>query len=394
MNNNKLVITSKNIIYLTIFIWSMSSLFAYCTHFGDNFEFRIVAIISRQLIRLACILCILLRKNTKKELLKSFVLIFLAEITNYYAKTNFFVVILYLFAAGKNLDENKIIKTILLSNIIVFLVTTLFSLIGFLPTMVYVPQIGISRYTLGFATANTGPIILFQIAAAMWVVSKRHLWCLLIAVFSFLVSFYLCYSRTGAIISLSLALAECIWWLTVSQKSKMVKSIIWRTVHIMTVVVSMLVLVSFIIASQSSELLSTYNQLFSGRFVAMQNYFIFYTPRLFGQKIAFGDEEFFRYGMSTLDNSYVHLLLAYGIVLFVLYMLYFKRVIVYLIKNNLTKELIILILYTLYGFSETVAIRFLVNFSLIYCNSILWSRNTQMFEKQSVDTVGEANRVL
>ena len=106
----------------------------------------------------------------------------------------------------------------------------------------------------------------------------------------------------------------------------------------------------------------------------MQDYFSIYSLTLWGQKVLTGSAAASLYGFSTLDNSYIYFLLSYGVVLFVLYFYYFIRLIWKYKKENKAQRLVIIFFYAIYGFSETVAIRFVYNYSLIFLKDVVWGK--------------------
>ena len=114
------------------------------------------------------------------------------------------------------------------------------------------------------------------------------------------------------------------------------------------------------------------NSILSGRVNLINAYFNYYGLSLFGQKIGLGSE-FFKYGMSTLDNSYVHLLIHFGIIFFIIYTISYIKLIISLIKDNQKQKLISVVIYLIYGIFETVAIRFDFNATLLFINEIVWN---------------------
>jgi hypothetical protein len=74
----------------------------------------------------------------------------------------------------------------------------------------------------------------------------------------------------------------------------------------------------------------------------------------------------------TLDNSYLYLLLGYGLVFFVLYIL--GEIILFrkCAKSKNFMMMTVLALYAMYGLMETVLIRIDCNFTLIFLTYVLW----------------------
>ncbi|MDO4413584.1 MAG: hypothetical protein Q4C20_00760 [Erysipelotrichaceae bacterium] len=371
MNRRKLVITTQSILNVSIFLWSLTDIFAYATFFGDFEITKIIAYAFGRIgLRVICILCMLIKQKKASELFKSLVIIALAEITNRNATTRIFIPIMYLLAVGKDVDDTKIIKTLLTANILAFSIVFFSSLIGIVPKTIYYASTGADRYVLGFRTANTGPIILFQIASAVWLLYRNSKFSYITAGFAFLISYFLCNSRTASILSLSLFLLEIFWWITINQKSKLLKKMVWKVMYGIGILASLVSILSIAIATKWIDA-SSLNELFSGRIFLMQKYFTYYGLTLWGQRVLTGAAAH-QYGLSTLDNSYVYMLLSYGLVLFLLFIYYFIRVILTYRKEHKSQRLAVIIMYAIYGFSETVTIRFVYNYSLIFLKDVIW----------------------
>lgn len=370
MNRRKLIVTTESILNFSVFLWSVTDLLAYATFFGDYEITKILAyIFGRVFLRFVCIVCMVSKRRSMTEVLKSLMIILLAEITNHYATTRIFIPIMYILAVGKDVDERKIIKTVLKANIAVFCFVFVASIIGIVPITLFYSNA--ERYVFGFRTANTGPIVLFQIASAIWFLNRESKYCYITAFISFFISYFLCNSRTASILSLTLLILEVFWWITINQRSGLLKKMVWKIVYAIGILASFVSVLSIAIATKWIDA-SSFNELFSGRILLMQRYFTYYGLTLFGQRIATGTSAH-QYGLSTLDNSYVYMLLNYGVILFALFIYYFIRLIISYRKNNRSQGLAIIILYALYGFSETVTIRFVYNYSLIFLKEVIWS---------------------
>lgn len=371
MERRRLVITTDQLLYLSIFLWSASDLLAYASFMGDYEAVKVLAnLFGRFLLRAVCIGLVLTKQKRYSALLKSIVIIALAEITTHYANSRVFLPLMYVLAIGNDTDDKRIVRTLYLSNVLVFLSVFLSSLVGFLPKMVYYVTTDSYRYTFGFRTSNTGPAILFQIAMAEWFFAKSKKRAMATTAFTFIVSYFFCQSRTASILSLTLFMMEAFVWFAMSHKDGLLSHLTWRIVYGVGLVASLLSIFSVAIATKWVDA-SAFDELLSGRVFLMQKYFSFYSLTPWGQPIATGTQAR-AFGLSTLDNSYIYMLLGCGVVLFVLYVYYLVRLIILYKKERNTNRLVTLIFYAAYGFSETVAIRFVYNFSLIFLKDAIW----------------------
>ena len=183
-------------------------------------------------------------------------------------------------------------------------------------------------------------------------------------------------------LSLALLIIEIFWWITVNQRSKLLKKMIWKIIYCISILSSLVLFLTIAISTDWVDAYK-YNTLFSGRIAALKLYYKYYGMTLWGQRILAGDAMHYN-GLFTLDNSYLHMFIAYGIVLTSFYAYYMFRLIFKCIKNAEIKKLIIIILYLLYGFTEIVQIRFLYNFSLIFLVEVVFPRiNGSRIQKES-----------
>ena len=375
MNRGKITITAEGILNIAVFMWSFTYLLAYATFFGNYMITKIFAFVFGQVIlKVVCVYCIVRKPRPASDFLKSVIIILLAEVTNYFATTNIFIPLMYILAIGRDVDEKRIIKTILTANILLFVFVFVSSLIGIVPKSHYYSYAGTSRFIFGFKTPNTAPIVLFQIASSMWLLYRKKIWlCLATTALSFGISYFLCNSRTASLLSFILLMVELFWWLLENQKSRMLKKMVWKVLFGIGILVSFVSLLSVAIATKRIDA-SFIDELLSGRIHLMQDYFSIYSLTLWGQKVLTGSAAASLYGFSTLDNSYIYFLLSYGVVLFVLYFYYFIRLIWKYKKENKAQRLVIIFFYAIYGFSETVAIRFVYNYSLIFLKDVVWGK--------------------
>lgn len=375
MNRGKITITAEGILNIAVFMWSFTNILAYSTFFGDYIVTKILAFSFGQIIlKVVCVYCIVRKPRPASDFLKSAIILILAEVTSFFSTTNIFIPLMYILAIGRDVDEKRIIKTILTANILVFVFVFVSSLIGIVPKTLYYSYAGTTRFVFGFITANTSPIILFQIASSIWLLYRKKIWlCLSTSTIAFVISYFLCNSRTASLLSFILLMVELFWWLLENQKSRMLKKMGWKIFYGIGVLVSFVSLLSVAIATRWVDA-SFLDELLSGRIHLMQDYFSVYGLTLWGQKVLTGSTAVSRYGFSTLDNSYIYFLLSYGIVLFVLYFYYFIRLIWKYKKENKAQRLVIIFFYAIYGFSETVAIRFVYNYSLIFLKDVVWGK--------------------
>ena len=112
------------------------------------------------------------------------------------------------------------------------------------------------------------------------------------------------------------------------------------------------------------------------RILQARYYYEYYGLSVFGrQLISNNSADNFQLQISklyTLDNGYMYLLLGYGVIIFLLFVL---GNIILAKKMMILKEysiVLIIAIYAVYGFAETMMIRFTYNFSVLFFSYIIW----------------------
>ena len=78
---------------------------------------------------------------------------------------------------------------------------------------------------------------------------------------------------------------------------------------------------------------------------------------------------------NLLDNGYVVLIINYGVIIFGLYILGYYKVVKKFIAYNMNKELLMIILFSIYGVTEGYIPNIFLNLSLIFLSSIIFIKN-------------------
>lgn len=111
----------------------------------------------------------------------------------------------------------------------------------------------------------------------------------------------------------------------------------------------------------------------TGRIRMMNAFYVKYGISMYGQEVFF-DYETRSNLLFALDNSYAYILIRFGVVMFVLYLLGLLRVIVKASKNNDSRLVICLLTFVLYGLFETYFMRGQNNFTLLMMASVTFEQ--------------------
>lgn len=357
-------------IYIIVPLWAFFNLLGNYTYFQEYYIINLLKYAFGTLtIRIFCFTVIFLSYKKQSEFLKCFLIILMAELMVFFSGSSYFLVLLYIIAAGRDLKTDLLIKRLIYAYFIGVLLTVLCSSLGIISSIDVITEAGVVRKTFGFFHPNTMAIFLFYINIFFWYVYSNKLISVIFSVFTFIVSYFVCYSRTASYLVLIFGFIQILMIIVQKYRGQFTK-LIWKTILISSIIASLSIFVSFIVINAKYDT-SGLNYILSGRVNQINAYFNYYGLSLFGQNIGRGSE-YFKYGMSTLDNSYVHMLIHFGIVFFTIYIISFIKLIVSLIKDNQKKKLITVVIYLVYGIFETVAIRFDFNATLLFLNELVW----------------------
>ena len=359
------------LIYLIVPLWAFFNLLGNYTYFQEYYIINLLKYVFGTItIRVVCLTVILLSYNKKSQFIKCFFIMLMAESTVYFSGSNYFLVLLYIIAAGRDLKIDLLIKRLIYAYFIGVFLTVLCASFGIISSIDVITESGVVKKALGFFHPNTLAIYLFYINLLFWYMNSNKAISVVFSIINFIISYFVCYSRTASYLILLFCFIQILMIIVQKYRGQFAR-LIWKTILIGSIIASLSMFVSFIVINSKFDT-KILNSILSGRVNLINAYFNYYGLSLFGQKIGLGSE-FFKYGMSTLDNSYVHLLIHFGIIFFIIYTISYIKLIISLIKDNQKQKLISVVIYLIYGIFETVAIRFDFNATLLFINEIVWN---------------------
>lgn len=111
------------------------------------------------------------------------------------------------------------------------------------------------------------------------------------------------------------------------------------------------------------------NSLLSGRLALGKQFLDIYKIKLFGQKIVYNTSS---NDYMVLDATYINMLLSYGLVATIIFLIVNTYLIRKLLKHNKIIEVILLVSYSVYGLSETFLPNLFLNMSMIFLSELLY----------------------
>lgn len=278
----------------------------------------------------------------------------------------------WFLAAAKGINYDKCIKGLLCAQLACLAITLAFFVAGAVPDSTMLRG-GLVRHSLGYYHPNMLASSLLQIYL-MWVyINRWGLKPLHSAVGFFLALLILLVTGSTTASSLCVVMSIIVGLYT-HRNDGHPKGIIEIIVSASRYAIPLLCFVSFYSAFSGVSSLPLIGDL-HGRIPQLHAYFSYYQIVPWGQELIThtSDEYTWQLGLYTLDNSYANLLLGLGWVVFICFLwLYFKEIILSLNHNDYI-TLAILVLYGIWGFSETTLIRIAFNFTIILFGQIIWN---------------------
>lgn len=367
----------NDIFYVLILLWSFFNIFVGFTNFDVVIPFiKYVKFAIECSIKIYCIIKVIYDYGLKKDkkFFLSILLIFIAEFSKYITNNNMLNIYLYFISAMKGINIRNAIKCIFVAKLSIVVVTILSYFSGFIGASDVIGNTGELKRSLGFNHPNVLGILLVEISLILFYLRKNQFASIVLYVLCFLVSYFICYSRTSSYIILFLLFSNLVIFIFKSFKCNAKYKFITFLCYL---VMAFSLLISLGIAFKWFNL-DDYNSFFSGRIRLYQGFYELFGVKFFGQSINSSSMYLSMHGLSTLDNSYIYLLVSYGLFVFTLYVIGTFITIYRLSKQHMFYELFLFVIYLFYGIFETVAIRFEFNFSLLFIGLMIF--NTKCLE--------------
>lgn len=288
----------------------------------------------------------IMKKNTRKTWFTFIIFGAICFIVVYFSK-EYNIMIYYLIIFGMN--RNKIsnyLKVSFYALTVSSLVVVLFSGLELIPEVVTV-RLGEERNSLGFNLPVTLPAFLFSINSLYLILKKNSLKFTHVSTLFIInvIVFYYTDGRTGMIFSTLLIFGA--YFLTKSQRIKWVNTKLVYMATVLSYILANLVSIGasiFYVAQNSNW--ATLNELLTGRFYWWSKYWNTYTISPFGQELTRISSTARLQNSSAeimiLDNSFLSILLEYGLLFYIL-----LSVLYFVLLKELKKQDQMIILWVL-----------------------------------------------
>jgi hypothetical protein len=337
------------------------------------FFLRVIYSLIWDSIRIIILLRIVYRLGKKDFFLVA--ILALAIINEKHTGNSDTAMVVWLICGAKSIDMKKIVKTLFRSNFVGVALVLVLVAVGIIENSTYTRGSGLVRYSMGFYHPNTFSAYMFQLEA-LYMLYKSDKIKILDSFIILIVTIWVHLvtdSNTAFILMICLfvlSFAISIKKLNVRYIKSMYEFWVDKLKYIGIIMPFFVFLLTF-----------TYNEgtgIFKGTLLARVTqaaiYFKIYRINLLGHAIEL-NYNMNNTNLETLDNAYIYLLLTSGIIIFLLYIYSNIRLIVNSAKEQNYIFLSILVLYSIYGFSETYMVRFPLNFTLIFLTQIIWKKH-------------------
>lgn len=287
---------------------------------------------------------------------------------------------------GKGVDYKNLAKITIVETTLMFLLVIAFALAGAIENYELVRH-GVTRYAMGFVHPNFLGLYLLLIGISLAVLrfEKSSAPTILFLLFALFLNLFWADSRASAVVSVLLIALLLVFRLVKTARMRRVLSVCFLFLALAIVASSLVLMVVY---SPSNSILSAINSMLSGRLYLPHAYYEMGGLTLFGQNFDVYNPIYWENGKPSyfvVDNAYCHLLLRYGIVLTLLFLMAFFALYIKLIKDNHWDALFFgLVAMTIYGTMETLGIRIECNYFLVaIAPLILFGTNGMLASPQS-----------
>ena len=316
-----------------------------------------------------------LKKISIKKALIYIPLIIIFFIISYKIDNNYLIALALIILCIDTLDFKMFIKYDLVIKVLFVIILFILFKLGMTTNFFLYTQTGKLRSSMGFMHPNSFGLYIFSIYADIIYIRYKKLDFkdFILGILLFLIIIFTSRSRTS---SFGIVL---LYFLTfISKKIKKTEKLN-KNIAIIAPLFFLILVIFLIYKYNSSKLYINLNEFLSMRLYYWRQFYNNYKVNLFGNKVYYvGSYEAFHYNRTPriLDNSYLYIILNYGVFGYIALYYIFIKIInkAYLNKNNVI--IIIMLSYFILGFSEVIIFSFYLNVFILYFYECLSDKNT------------------
>lgn len=379
------IIVKKKITIEDIFVWFVS-IYLFIQTLSTGVQFDSGALEMLYIVQstwwnfLRLLILIKIGFQFQKKDIKLIFALIIAFCSSYFASAYWVSEIIWIIVGTKRVDLRKLIKHCFVAELLSFLIVVGMCGLGLVNDVTITRDSGMLRHALGFNHPNAFAARVFQLQAMyVYLLNKRIRRKNIIVLIMIDIFVYLLTNSKTVTILLLLMIFFVVILDNIYRTDRLGKNSVWKKLN--EGIMKKLKYVAIVIPSIATFfMLYLSNESGQGSLSARASqaaiYFQHYGVTLFGQPLQTNNtaENFYlqQSKLYTLDNSYMYLLIGYGVICFAIFIVCEVLLIYRTIRKKEYTTVVILILYMIYGIVETMTIRFTYNFSLILLAQILW----------------------
>lgn len=322
------------------------------------------------------------KKYRIMDLVKIVSVIIISIISWFVSKNATFMILFAFIFAEKNIEFKKIVKFDFKLKLFYLLIVVFLFCLGFTDNY-SVYRDGMLRNSMGFSHPNKFGAYIFSLYTEfmyLYFNKDRKILNITVTLVSTVVISYFCDSRSSAICVLILYLMLVL--LKKNDYKLLGNKIIKKILIYSFVAFSLISIILGYIYNSNIEILRSLNSAFSGRLSYTHIFLDEYNINLFGNELYLVSNRMaIEQGIQALilDNSYVRILLQYGLLSFVM----FAYLYVSSMKNSIKQKeyiiCIILYVYLIRGLADNIMFTFNTNIFLLYFSSVIFFRERREY---------------
>lgn len=314
-------------------------------------------------------------KFYKKKFFKFIVISFFIIISTIITKNLVLLKLVLLLLGSKSIDFNKIVKFDCCIRSIFVICVVILHYMGMTNDYLTLRD-NILRNSMGFSHPNIFALNILIINMGMLYLSKDKfkLINLLLNLISIVIINNYTYSRTSLYILVFIMIGYYVNLLfKLEIKNKIIKIIVKNSFLIFT----LLTFICLVLYNNNLEIGLKIDNFLSTRIYCISKILSEYHVNLLGNYIPFISTELAKKQLITpivLDNAYFHLLIRYGIIVYLIFYFMFRTILNDMISKNNVFGIIIIIAFLIYGISETFMFNISYNIFLFYFSGIIFPK--------------------
>lgn len=373
-------VNNINLFYLIFILWNVVENLAITTF--DNIlgikVSTINAINAFLILALLMLQIVFCQRYTLRQIVIILSITVPVVVSTLFSDINYILSAWMFIVASQNSDINKIVRIAYKILLCIMPIVLLSCVCGIIPDYtIYRGEV--LRHSLGYIHPNVLGMKVFQ--AVIYHVflhnGKENRFTNLIVVFiAIIFVYYVPNSQTPVVLLGGLLFLLSIYYLT--KKYTLFMSIFGWVMIAAALIFNVGSVIFSIIGTDSHRILQILNRLMSTRLSQSHRVFLIYGSSLWGQKVYITEAERSSAGLSGffyLDNTYMILLIKFGIVIYIIFSVVYLAMMIKLFKEKRYIMLIIYFVYSLYGIMEPSMYRFSYNTMLLLLGELLYKKN-------------------